>query len=279
MVDYLIPSSVKEVLKFINENKSKMISGGTDLMVQRRNWADVKALFDEKEVYIFNLTELKYINSLVGELHIGATTPVSDILNDERTPKLLKESIEIMASPALRNLATLPGNIMNASPAGDTLPILYVLDAKAVIESVDGRRIEDVEQIITGPRKTILKQNEMITEIIIPFSDFTHQTFVKVGGRKADAISKLSFTGAAKVVDGVVEDLRIAFGAVGPLIVRKREIENKYIGLTVKEIVERIQEVIEDYSPFITPIDDQRSSKEYRKKVSINLVKDFIERL
>jgi CO/xanthine dehydrogenase FAD-binding subunit len=276
MVEYLIPKTKKELLKYINQHKSRMISGGTDLMVQRRNWAEVEAKFEECPVYIFNLNELKYIEEKNGKLHIGGTTPVSDILKHEHTPPLLKSSIEIMAAPALRNLATLPGNIVNASPAGDTLPVLIALNATVMIESVKGKKEVLVKDVITGVRKTILKDNEMITEIIVPLTTFTNESFVKVGGRKADAISKLSFTGAAIVEDGVIKDLRIALGAIAPVIVRNEEIEKKYIGLTKEDILGYIEDIINEYKPLVTPIDDQRSNKEYRKEVTLKLIKDFI---
>jgi len=277
MVDYLIPTSLKEVIDYIDKHESKMISGATDLMVQRKVQAEILPEFKKNTVYIFNLEELKYITSDERYLHIGACTPVSDILNHKDTPKILKDSIEIMASPALRNLATLPGNIVNASPAGDTLPILYCLDAMVRIESVDGSYEMKVEDVIKGPRRTSLKSNEIITEVIIPLDNYEHQRFVKVGGRKADAISKISFTGLLKLDGNRVKDLRLAFGAVGPVVVRKRELEKKYIGIDINELKKIVDEVTSDYDEFITPIDDQRSNKEYRKKVALNLLRSFIK--
>lgn len=276
MVEYFIPKTLTELLEIINEYETKIISGGTDLMVQRRNWAELPAKFEKAPVFIFNIKELNYIKIDGNFIHIGACTPVSDILAHKDTPELLKESIRIMASPALRNLATLPGNIMNASPAGDTLPILYTLNALVVVRSIEQEFMVPVSKIIRGPRKTTLNKNEMIREIIIPLSTFTKEQFVKVGGRKADAISKLNFTGVVNIENDVVEEFRVAFGAVGPTIIRDREIEDKYQLLSLDEFRSKKEEIIAAYDKIIKPIDDQRSNKEYRKKVAINLLKDFI---
>lgn len=276
MVGYFIPDTLEELLKIIDSNDTKIISGGTDLMVQRRNWAELPAIFEKPPVFIFNIKELNYIHVDGNFMHIGACAPVSDILDHPLTPNLLKESIKVMASPALRNLATLPGNIMNASPAGDTLPILYTLNALVVVRSLETEYMVPMSKIISGPRRTSVKNNEMIKEIIIPLTTFTNEVFVKVGGRKADAISKVNFTGVIQVKDGKVEEFRTAFGAVGPTIIRDREIEDQYQLITVENFRALKEDIIEDYEALIKPIDDQRSNKEYRKKVAINLLKDFI---
>ena len=168
---------------------------------------------------------------------------------------------------------------MNASPAGDTLPILYVLDAAVLVKSKSGSYVVSVDEVITGPRRTSIAQNEIITEVIIPLTDFTSSQFTKVGGRKADAISKISFTSAIKVDEGVVTDLRLAFGAVGPTVVRHKKIEEKYINMTVNELKDSQTQLIKEYSEFIRPIDDQRSNKEYRKKVALNLLKNFVNNI
>lgn len=279
MVDYLIPRTLQELLEFINENDAKIISGGTDLMVQRRNWKELPAIFNKIPVFTFNIPELKYIKTIKNEVHIGANLPISEILNYKDTPKLLKDSINIIASPALRNLATIPGNIVNASPAGDTLPILYLLDALVVVESVSNKSIKPIKEIITGPRKITLRSNEFISEIVIPIPKFTNEKFVKVGGRKADAISKVSFTGAVEIKDNYVVDFRVAFGAVAPTIIRNKDIETQFCNIKVSTLKSNKADVVESYSNLIKPIDDQRSNKEYRKHVALNLLNDFIENI
>lgn len=279
MVNSVIATSLSEALSLLNEKPFKIIAGGTDLMVQRRAWSQTAPNFSENVLYIFNLQELKYIKEEDACITIGATTPVEALLHNDLTPFLLKEAVGIMASPALRNMATIAGNIGNASPAGDTLPILYALDASIVLKSLEGERELPISQVITGPRRHVIKENELIKEIKIPKKEFTASKFEKVGGRKADAISKVSFTGAVTIKDGIVLDFRIAFGAVSATILRKKEIESKYIGLRKEELLEKVDDILNDYSVFIKPIDDQRSNKEYRKTVAINLLKNFIETL
>ena len=279
MVKHYIPSTLTEALEYIFNNETKIISGGTDLMVQRRNWAETPPKFDKDVIYIFNLKELNYIKKTDSFLHIGATTPVSNVLEHHDTPKLLKEVIKIMASPALRNIATIAGNIGNASPAGDTLPVMYLYNAKIKLETKNASRILPINEVILGPRNTILGNNEMITEIIIPLDEFTKINFTKIGGRKADAISKISFTGAINVVDSIVEDFRICFGAVGPTVVRNTDIENKYKNISLTKLKAGIANIVQDYAKIVKPIDDQRSTKEYRKKVALNLLQDFIQNI
>ena len=279
MVKNVIPVSLNEALKLLSEKPYKIIAGGTDLMVQRRSWAQTPPNFSEDVLYIFNLEELKYVKEVDGFIVIGSTTSVEDVRVNDLTPNLLIQAINIMASPALRNMATIAGNIGNASPAGDTLPILYVLDAIVVLESIEGIRELPINEVITGPGKHVIKENEIIREIKIPISVFTNSAFEKVGGRKADAISKVSFTGAVNIKDGKVLDLRIAFGAVSATILRRKELEAKYIGLTKEQLIGKVDEIVKDYDLFVRPIDDQRSNKEYRKTVALNLLRNFIETL
>lgn len=275
MVKHFIPSSLEEALKILHDHKVEIIAGGTDLMVQRRKWANTIPQFAET-MNIMHLSELSFIEAKKNKLHIGATTSLTDILEHKETPELLKKTIEEIASPALRNIATIAGNIGNASPAGDTLPILYVLNAKVVLQSLNSKRTVPIAEVITGPRRTIIQKDELIKEIIIPLEKFTKTTFIKVGGRKADAISKLSFTGVVSIEDNTILDIRIAFGAVGPVIVRNKEIENTLIDMTSDQIKDKLDIILDSYSEIITPIDDQRSNKEYRKHVALNLLMDFL---
>lgn len=276
MVNHFIPTSIKEALEYIHSHPSTLISGGTDIMVQRRNWAELPPLLTNDVVYLFNIEEMKLIFANETSFTIGANVPVAALLEHPATPDLLRQAIEIIASPALRNMATIAGNIGNASPAGDTLPILYVLDALVKIESLETTRIAPIQDVIIGPRKTTIKQNEMITQIIIPNHSFTTTVFHKIGGRKADAISKISFTGAARIEEGIVKDLRIAFGAVAPVVERDRAIEVEYMNMPLAEVKSKVNDIKNQYKSLIRPIDDQRSNKKYRTQVALNLLEQFI---
>lgn len=275
MVNHYIPETLQETLEILNRETVEIIAGGTDLMVQRRKWADTVPRFDST-INIFSIDELKYIKKVDSNLHIGSVTCLTEILENKYTPLLLKKSIYDIASPALRNVATIAGNIGNASPAGDTLPILYALNASVVLKSLSNERVLPIDEVITGPRKTVIKENELITEIIIPLERFTKIDFKKIGGRKADAISKISFTAAVKLDKDTIKDIRIVFGAVGPVMVRDKSIEARMINISKMELTEKIDRIIDDYSEIINPIDDQRSNKKYRKHVALNLLMDFL---
>ncbi len=278
MVEHYIPTTLAEALQIRKDHAVTIIAGGTDLMVQRRTWANTPPKFSAT-MNIMHLDELHYIHDKQECIAIGATTSLTDVMNHPATPELLRKAIAEMASPALRNIATLAGNIGNASPAGDSLPVLYVLGAHVVMKSVSQQRVVPIEHVITGVRQTIIQPDELITEIRIPLEPFTTSRFVKVGGRKADAISKVSFAGLARIENGVVNDIRIAFGAVAPTVVRSIDIEASLRHRTVTSLQEEINEICTEYVEWIRPIDDQRSNRVYRKNVTVNLLKDFINTL
>ncbi|MCD6482133.1 MAG: FAD binding domain-containing protein [Candidatus Izimaplasma sp.] len=268
--------TLQEALQLLNSGNYKVLAGGTDLMVQNRAWSNTLPKFKEDILLISNLNELKYIHQEDGYIHIGSLMTLEELKHHELTPKLLVEALEIMASPAIRNMATIGGNIGNASPAGDSLPVLYVLNALVILQSINSIREIPIEEFILGPGKKELLKDEMITEIKIPINNFTKYSFKKVGGRKADAISKVSFAGATKIKNNLIQDFRVSFGAVGPTVVRKYNIENNIVGTSIADIKLNIQDILNQYSEFVRPIDDQRSNKEYRKKVAINLLEEFI---
>ncbi len=272
----LIPKTYAEALEMLNNDNLRILAGGTDLMIQNRSWSNMLPDFKTGTILIFNLEELKYMVQEEHFLHIGSGMTLEDIKDNELTPKLLVDALKIMASPAIRNMATIGGNIGNASPAGDSLPVLYVLNALVVLESVEAMRDVPIHDFIIGPGKKTIKQNEIIKEIKIPTNNLTIVKFDKIGGRKADAISKISFAGAAHVKNNIIQDFRVAFGAVGPTVVRKYDLESHLVGLTLDDVSLNIKEILSEYGKYIRPIDDQRSNKEYRKEVALNLLESFI---
>ncbi|TVP85519.1 MAG: xanthine dehydrogenase family protein subunit M [Acholeplasmataceae bacterium] len=279
MVRHIIPKDLSEALKHLDENTFRVIAGGTDLMIQKRSWAETPPAFDQDMLYILNLPELNHVNHTSDGLIIGAMTPLEDLLDHPDVPKLLKEVMLEMAGPGLRYVATLAGNIGNASPAGDSLVPLYLMDARIVLESLAGQRTLPIEAVITGPRQTVIRPNELIRDIVIPHQQFTHTRFIKVGTRKADAIAKVSFAGAALIEQGVTQDFRIALGAVYQTVIRDRDIEDTVVGKTLSWLKTHKQDLLDAYEPLIQPIDDQRSNKIYRKHVALRMIGDFIDRL
>lgn len=279
MVKQVIPKDLNEVLELINKDKYRFVAGGTDMLIQHHNLKTLPIDFKDNIIYIANLEELKGIEEDKDFVYIGACEPLESILEYENTPQILKDTIIEMASPAIRHTGTLGGNIGNASPAGDSLVTLYLLNAVIEVKSLEKTRQLLIKDFIQHVRKIDLKENEIITRIMVPKIKFSKAVFTKVGPRLSDAISKLSFAGAVDFQNGKVYDLRFAFGAVNITVVRRPEIECLYITKTKEEVKSRVDEIVEKYAEFINPIDDQRSNKEYRKTVSLNLLRDFIEKM
>ena len=276
MVNHHIPSTLQEALKILDKHDCYIMAGGTDLMVVKHQRSGIVPNFDKDVCYIANLEELQYIFEDEKGVHIGAGTKFSDIEVNELVPEILKQIIHELASPNIRNMATMAGNIANASPAGDSIVGLYLLDAELELVNIHGPRMVPIKDFIFGVRKIHRNQNELIKEIFIPHHDDLNTYWRKVGSRAAESISKITFAGGYEVENGKVKDLRMAFGSVSITCVRERKIEEKYIGMSVEELHNHVEDIVKDMSKFVQPITDQRSTKEYRYKVAMNILKDFI---
>lgn len=276
MVEALICKNLNDCLLALAKKSYRIVAGGTDMLIQNRSHTSMPIGFKQDIIYINLIDELQKIDSDKDYVYIGACARLEKIMEYFDTPQLLKDTILEMASPAIRHTATLAGNIANASPAGDSLVSLYLLDAELEIRSLENTRRVFLKDFITGVRRISLNQDELITKIIIPKIDFTKVYFRKVGPRLSDAISKISFTGGYVVEEDIIKDFRMAFGAVNTTVVRNRDLEKKLIGKNVCEIVQFYPAIISWYDSLIIPIDDQRSNKEYRKEVAFNLIKEFL---
>ena len=274
MREHFIPLSLSEALEILNKHDCYILSGGTDLMVQKHVSSGLAPAFDKSVLYALNIKELDYIKADENKnIHVGAAVRYSELEKSPLIPEIYKEVIREIASPNIRNMATMTGNIGNSSPAGDSLVPLTLLDAEVVLSSVKGNRTMLVGDYIQGVRKTARNRNEMISEIILKPQELNY-FWKKVGARKAESITKVSLLGAYKIENGIIKDFRVAFGSVSIKVVRNIEIENKYKNINVKDL--DIEKVIKDYSPLVTPITDQRSNKEYRHKVAMNLLRKFL---
>ncbi|QGQ45553.1 FAD binding domain-containing protein [Metabacillus sediminilitoris] len=267
-----------QTLTQLNKENCVIIAGGTDVMVLHKSRRGVPPKIPKPIVFIDHLSELKRIYQNHKDLHIGACCTYSDLLEDPFIPIPLKKAIKTIAAPAIRNRGTLGGNICNASPAGDTLPLLYVYNAKLLLRSVHGDRVVAINDFIQGPRRVQRHYNEMLVEIILPsvLEEGSHIVFEKIGNRNADAIAKVSFAGYIRINGVRIEDVRFAFGAVGPTIVRSIDIEKKLYGLTIPLTEADIAQIVAAFDKIINPIDDQRSTAIYRKTVALNLLRYFL---
>lgn len=201
-------------------------------------------------------------------------------MESDIVPEYIKDVMATMASPAIRNTATIGGNICNSSPVADSLPLLYACESSLVLEKKDSRRLVDIDDFITSPGRNIIKSDEILTKIILPLNNFNNILFKKVGTRNSIALAKLSFMGMADIDENnnEIKDIRLSFGAVAPTIVKDKDIEQEIVSYK-KLNEEKISIIINKYSSLIVPITDQRSDKEYRKQVALRLLESFLKKL
>lgn len=276
MVKVFIPENLEDALRIRGQHDTLVINGGTDVMVKYRRWNGMSPDFPLDALHIGNIAELKRIEIAAGKLTIGAAVTLSELLEHPRVPDYITLPIREMASPAIRNMGTLAGNLCNASASGDSLPMLYALDAEVTLASLQGTRKLPVAQFITFAKQTLLQPDELVTEITIPLAEFPIVYYRKIGGRKVNAISKASFYAVAIKQDGIVEDVRIAFGSVAPTAVRDKDCEASLIGTADKELDTKIESLRIRYGQLLAPLDDSRSTADYRRHVSLQLLEDFI---
>ncbi|HDQ14232.1 MAG TPA: molybdopterin dehydrogenase [Sediminispirochaeta sp.] len=276
MVEAYRPSSLEEALKIRADKGALPFAGGTDLMVKYRYESGAVPEYPAPVIFLTHLEEIRKIYSQDGELHLGAGTSLAELMSHSEVPELLKEAVRTIAAPGLRNTATLAGNICNASPAADGVCALYALDSRVKLSSPRSSRELAIYEFITGPGKTELREDELLTEIIIPRDRSTTRLFRKVGTRKANALSKLSIAAAARLSGERVDEVRIALGAVAPTVLRSVELEKQIQGLSRAELSERLEHFVQSYEAMVQPIDDQRSTAVYRKKVAVNLLRQFL---
>lgn len=275
MVDTYKPKSLKEAVDILSYIDCIVFAGGTDLMVKKKQWSGLAPCFEKPVMFISEIKELKDIHIDGDCLVIGAACTLSELINNGLIPDYFKTVLKQMASPAIRNTATIGGNICNASPAADCLPLLYAMDASLEILSSCRKSNVPISEFILGPGKTALWSDELLTAVRVPLRDFNTVMHKKVGTRKATALSKVSFIGMADMNQDGLQDVRIAFGSVATTVVRSRDIEEELIGMISSGNID-IEEILGDYNIFIKPITDQRSTAFYRKEICKRLLMNFI---
>jgi len=257
------------------------IAGGTDVMVQ---YAAGK-LPARKLVSIWNVPELRGIDILPQEIRIGAGCTYTEL----REQEIVAHEFPLLASAAgwtggiaNQNRGTLGGNIVNASPAADSLPALLAYEAELILVSVRGERRVPYLGFHTGYKKMQLAPDELIRAICLRrrFSEYLHYAR-KVGARNAQAISKVCIAALGRLrggaIGGEIEDVRIALGSVAPVPLRLPEVERILTGKPVdRELAQRARTAT---TAAIQPIDDIRSTARYRSAVAGNLVAEFVAQL
>ena len=274
-VKCFIPETLEEALRIRKETGATILAGGSDLMVSNSMGAGITPAFRGDVMIITGLKELKGITETADTVEIGALTTSAEIAESPIAPELLKDAASRMGAIALRNSATIGGNIANASPKGDMPQPLILMDAEVVLKSLDGERRVLVDDFIIAHKKTELRDDEIITGVVIPKPQFTHIFYRKIGMRRANAISKLTLSAAATVRDGVLADFRASSGAAGPKVARSRKAEEILIGRKLEELIACKEEFLDVWNGVISP----HAMPEYRRNTTRRMLAFFIDAL
>ena len=256
------PQSLKAALSLMAGDPSLTpIAGCTDVYVGLH----FGTMSQKRFIDLWDLKELRGITVKADVLRIGALTTYTEIINSKivqkRVPMLVAAAREV-GGAQIQNRGTLGGNVANASPAGDTLPVLAAAEARIVLQGQRGSRTVPFDSFYTGYRKSVRTADELITAIEIPRLHGT-QWWRKVGTRRAQAISKIMIAG----VRG--RQVRVAFGSVGPTVILAKQ---------AAEVLMRGGSIADAQAALlkeISPIDDVRSTGEYRATVASNLLAQF----
>jgi CO/xanthine dehydrogenase FAD-binding subunit len=251
-------------------------AGGTDLMVL----LEAGKLPHKHYVNIWNLKELRGINVSDTEVTLRALTTYTEV----RAHAVLREEFPMLCQAAretgglaIQNRGTLGGNIANASPAADSPPALLAYDAELELISNSGARRIPYAKFHRGYKQMDLRADELLSAIYLPRPRTPRLHYYrKVGTRKAQAISKVCFAGVAEVANNTLAHVRIALGSVAPVPIRCERTEAFLLNRPLDD--ETIQSALAALADEIAPIDDIRSTRDYRLAVSLNLLKDFLSR-
>lgn len=265
----IFTTDLQTVLQIKNENPNiKLLAGATDLGV----------VVNKGKLDLSEVVSLQYIDEL-GNLKdesqgtiVGATVTLTQFENFiVKSHPELKSLLHVFASPQIKNQGTVVGNIMNGSPIGDTIPALMSLDAILHLQSINSRRDIPLREFYLGYKKMDILPNEICIGLTIPKHDqFWHFKFYKQSMRKDLDISAVTFSAAFQVKNSQIEQARIVFGGVGPVVSAIPEIEKIFISKQWQH--DLFEQAADEVLNFIHPMDDLRGSKEYRKQLCRQLL-------
>jgi len=263
--DYYAPDSLAETCEALERfgAKAKVLSGGTDIIAKMKSGL----LSPEVLISLKKLEDLKKIDYVSGKgVVIGALSTHNDLVNSKiLNDKYLSvsEAAHNMASNQIRNIGTVGGNLCNAVPSADLPPILIALGATIKLVGTKGERVMLLEDLFTGPMKTVIAENEILTEIVIPDQSSTGSNYIKFGLRRSGALAVVGIAVAVTVNGGTITEAKIAIGAAAPTPIRAREAEKFLQGKTISDDLLAEAGVIA--SGESKPISDIRGSAEYRR--------------
>jgi xanthine dehydrogenase iron-sulfur cluster and FAD-binding subunit A len=277
---YFTPRSLEEALQLLAEepDKARILAGGTDLIIEMERGArSPEMIIDISRIPGLDTISMDEQNMIhLGPLVTHNQVAGSALCADQAFP-LVKACWEVGA-PQIRNRGTVAGNLITASPANDTISPLWALGASITLQSVHGKRTLTFDEFFQGVRKTALKPNEMIVDIAFP-ALASHQigTFVKLGLRRAQAISVVNVTVVLSMLADSVTQARITLGSVAPTIVRATEAERFLTGkVLTPEVVAHAGKLVDQD---VAPISDVRGSAEYRRYMCQTLTTHALQEL
>ncbi len=267
---YWLPFSLRDALEIRQKHPdATIINGSTDVAVKQNK----TFVFPVKILDLSKVAELKGIKVANEKFILGAGTLLEELKRfAEKSFPVLMPVLSHFASLQIRNTATLGGNLCNASPVGDLIPMMFALKATAVIKSQNGERKVGFEEFITGYRQTCLKPNEMLVAVeIAPLQGSEKVRFEKVTNRQHVDISTVSLATRIKVDDkNMISEIVLAYGGMAAMTKRAINTEQHFFGkeLTENTIKNAMEHLVDDF----TPVSDARSDKEYRMQVAKNLI-------
>lgn len=279
-IELIFPRTLTDAVRNQADEKTRAqpLAGGTDLMVQ---WASGAAPIPERALSLWHLDELRQIRETPTMIEIGALATHAMIhaspLVHKHLPALAAAAGTI-GGPQIQARGTIAGNVANASPAGDLAPALLVTGGAVILASRAGEREEPLTKFFLGYRRLDMRPDELIVRFVLPKRPaHLFEFFHKLGARRAQAISKVMGACRALINQGRIENIAIALGSVAPVPIRLFELEQTLAGKKLsREVIALAEKTTSD---LVRPIDDIRSTAEYRKWVSGRLVRRFLEQL
>lgn len=268
MTRYAKPTSLDEALVLLGEAPWRILAGGTDFYPALGNRPVSENILD-----INGLSELRGITETEEGWLIGARTTWTDVVRHALPPAFdaLKQVAREVGSVQIQNVASVAGNLCNASPAADGVPALLVLGAEVELRSADAVRRLPLQEFVLGNRRTAIRPNEMVTGIRVPKSDaFGRSAFVKLGARRYLVISIAMAAARLVVRDGHVEQAAIAVGACSAAAYRLAGVEAALVGRPADSFLAGAVSAVPMSE--LSPIDDVRGSAAYRLEAAREIV-------
>ncbi|GIL18105.1 MAG: xanthine dehydrogenase small subunit [Oligoflexia bacterium] len=271
-----LPVNLTEALELKKKHPDiRLVSGATDLSVLVNKGKQAY----QKVLSLQQVQELHQIQKNKETVVVGSQVTIDQIENElvDVYPEFVR-LLHIFASPQIKHRATLVGNVVNASPIADTIPFLMVTEAVICVEGLSGKRKIPICDFYLGYKKLNLNPDEIVTGIEIPkLQEDQKLRLYKASQRKDLDISSVTFAGILETQDKKISNLRLAFGGVGPTVIRLNQVEKKYIGQALTK--ETVQRLGEEVSGSINPLSDLRASKEYRYLLVKNFIHKFFDEI